>query len=68
MRVHDVFRHRKDGIVSHSNLPLGFDNHVASQGGMRSHLRQFLWGQRTGLVEDVIGNADLSNVVQRRER
>src|SRR5436190_21732833 len=67
MRVDDVLRDREDGIIAHAHPLLRLENHFSSEHWMFLHLRTLFFRERAGLVEDVIGNADLADIVERRE-
>src|SRR5436190_13726648 len=67
MRIYDVLRHLERGIVAHADARFGLEDDVPAESGMFPHFRELLWGQRPRLVEDVIGNAHLPDVVQRRQ-
>ena len=67
MRVDDILRHRQRHIVSHPDSRLCPQDHLATKLRMRAHLHQLVGGQGPRLVEDVIANAHLADVVERRE-
>ena len=67
VRVDDVLRQLQRHVVAHADARFGFHDHFATELGMAAHLELLLGGQRARLVEDAIGNADLADVVQRRE-
>ena len=49
-----------------AELPFGLHDRVAPDGGVPLHDREFLRREATGLQEDVVRDADLADVVQRR--
>jgi hypothetical protein len=67
MGVDDVFRHRENRVVAHADAAFGLQDHFVSVLGMPLHLLELVGSQCAGLIQDVIGDADLADVVQRRQ-
>jgi hypothetical protein len=53
-------------LQRHLDVLLGLLDGFAAQSGVRLHHHPFVGRERPGLQQDVVGNADLADVVQRR--
>src|SRR6185295_19365229 len=58
VRVDDVLRHLQRRIVAHAGLLLRLENHLAAENGMLLHHSTLVFGERAGLVEHAIRDAD----------
>ena len=68
MREHDVLGEAQHLVVVHAGQRLGLEQRVVAERGVLLHLRVFAGGELTRLVQDRVGDADLADVVERRQR
>ena len=67
MRIDDVLGDGQGQVVAHAGGTFGVLDHRTAMRRMLAHLLELFLRQRARLVEDRIRNANLADVVKRRE-